>query len=151
MYTEMSEDPFLAGELAAAMVRGMVGTSTTTTNPTFFSESNLNNNHTVAPLLKHFAAYSVPEGGHNIAPTFVGRRELRTTFLEPFRKAIAAGAQGIMSSYNEIDGVPTSGDQWLLTEILVNIALLFARLQVQNSPDTPSLVRCLDFLTEKRI
>jgi len=48
----------------------------------------------------------------------MGRRELSEIFLAPFKKAVAAGATGLMSSYNEIDGVPTSGDHWLLTELL---------------------------------
>ena len=103
---EMGEDPFLAGELASSMVSGMI------------SGGNLTNDHSVAPLLKHYAAYSLPQGGHNAAPTFIGRRQLQEMYLPPFRKAVQAGAQGIMSSYNEIDGVPTSADSWLMIEKL---------------------------------
>eukprot|EP00039_Didymoeca_costata_P020732 m.342240 g.342240 ORF g.342240 m.342240 type:complete len:962 (-) comp21136_c0_seq1:76-2961(-) len=106
---EMSEDPFLAGELVEAMVKGMNGVS---------RGANLSSSNTVAPKLKHYAAYSIPENGANTAPTPIGRRVLQEIFLPPFEKAIRAGAQGIMSSYNEIDGVPTSSDSWLLTEQL---------------------------------
>eukprot|EP00040_Diaphanoeca_grandis_P028777 m.167146 g.167146 ORF g.167146 m.167146 type:complete len:979 (+) comp31454_c0_seq3:101-3037(+) len=103
---EMSEDPFLAGELASAMVQGMV------------QGGNLTNPQSVSPLLKHFAAYSIPESGRNAAPAHIGRREMLETFLPVFEKAVRAGAQGAMSSYNEVDGVPTTSDYWLLTEQL---------------------------------
>jgi beta-glucosidase len=46
----------------------------------------------------------------------IGRREYQETFLPVFEKAVRAGAQGAMSSYNEVDGVPTTSDRWLLTE-----------------------------------
>lgn len=109
---EMSEDTFLAGELVASMVLGMVGNGTRT------RRHGLASNSTVAPLVKHFAVYSVPESGRNAAPAHVGRREVQETFLPVFEKAVRAGAQGAMSSYNEVDGIPTSSDRWLLTEQL---------------------------------
>lgn len=92
---EMSEDPFLAGELASSMVRGMVGAVNA-------SSGNLSLPDTVAPLLKHFAAYSVPEAGRNAAPSHMGVRELQTVFLPVFAKAVRAGAQGAMSRYNTL-------------------------------------------------
>ncbi len=61
-------------------------------------------------------AHSVPESGRNAAPAHMGRREVQETFLPVFEKAVKAGALGAMSSYNEVDGVPTSSDRWLLTE-----------------------------------
>ena len=93
---EMGEDAYLAGELAAAMVRGMT------------ARSNLTDPRAVAPLLKHFAAHSVPESGRNAAPAHLGRREVQETFLPVFAKAVKAGALGVMSRYNEVDGVPTT-------------------------------------------
>ena len=108
---EMGEDPFLAGSLAAAMVKGMTGAGRA-------SPATLSDSTTVAPLLKHYAVYSVPESGRNAAPAHAGRREVREIFLPVFEKAVKAGAQGAMSSYNEVDGVPTTGDHWLLTEQL---------------------------------
>lgn len=89
---EMGEDPYLAGELAAAMVMGMVGASRS-------AAANLSSPVTVAPLLKHYAAYSVPESGRNAAPAHMGVRELQTVFLPVFAKAVRAGAQGAMSRW----------------------------------------------------
>ena len=58
------------------------------------------------------------ESGRNTAPAHIGRREMQEVFLPVFEKAVRAGALGAMSSYNEVDGVPTSSDHWLLTEQL---------------------------------
>jgi len=80
---------------------------------------NLTSPLTTSPLLKHYAAYSSPESGRNAAPMHVGWREVEEVFLPVFAKAVKSGAQGVMSSYNEIDGVPTTGDKWLLTEKLM--------------------------------
>jgi beta-glucosidase len=85
---EFGEDTFLAGELAGAMASGMVGAAP--------GVANLSAPDTVAPLLKHFAGYSVPEGGHNAAPSqFGGVRELLSEYLPVFHKAVLAGAQGV--------------------------------------------------------
>jgi len=105
---EMGEDPFLAGELASHMVQGMTGAGRNTT-------ATLSDGTTVAPLVKHYAVYSIGESGRNAAPAHAGRREVQETFLPVFEKAFKAGAQGAMSSYNEVDGVPTTSDHWLLT------------------------------------
>ena len=107
MEEELGEDTFLAGELAGAMAAGMTG------------NAGLDAPDAVSPLIKHFAGYSVPQGGHNAGPsTFGGVRDLLSEYLPVFRKAIRGGAMGVMSSYNEIDGMPTTGDPWLLTEVL---------------------------------
>lgn len=98
------EDPYLCSQMGVAMVRGLQGTS-------------LNTDHTVISTLKHFV-HGVPEGGHNTAPAHMGERELREIFLTPFQSAVKAGAQSVMSSYNEIDGVPCSCNKKLLTDIL---------------------------------
>lgn len=69
--------------------------------------------------VKHFAAFASPEQGVNTAPVHGGPRELRTTYLPSFKRAILeADAWSIMSSYNSYDGVPTIADHHLLTEIL---------------------------------
>ena len=73
---EMGEDPFLAGELAAAMATGMIDGD----------YHNLVHYNTTSPLLKHYAVYSVPESGLNAGPAHVGRREMRETFLPVFAK-----------------------------------------------------------------
>jgi beta-glucosidase len=100
----MGEDPHLAGALGAATVRGLTD-----------GGALANASAAVAPLLKHFAAYSCPEGGHNAAPAHVGRRELLTTFLPPFAEAMDAGAQAVMASYNEIDGEVNAASKFLLS------------------------------------
>lgn len=101
----MSEDPYLNGVLGAAMVRGMQG-------------ERLDAETSVISTLKHFAAYGTTEGGRNTAPAHMGERELRETHLPPFEAAVKAGAESVMCSYNEIDGVPVSSDERLLTGIL---------------------------------
>ena len=60
----------------------------------------------------------MPEAGRNEGPAHMGPRELRETYARPFAKAVAAGATGVMSSYNEVDGVPVSGDAGYLEDLL---------------------------------
>lgn len=94
------EDPHLTGEMAYSYVKG------------------LQSGH-VAAMVKHFAAYASPEQGINTAPVHGGERELRTTYLPSYRRAIVdAGALGIMSAYHCYDGVPAVADRHVLTEIL---------------------------------
>lgn len=83
----MGEDPFLAGELAAAMVAGMTGAGRS-------AKAELSDGTTVAPLVKHYAVYSIGESGRNAAPAHAGRREVQEIFLPVFEKAAKAGAQG---------------------------------------------------------
>jgi beta-glucosidase len=83
----MGEDTHLAAELGRASIKG------------FTSGNNFTSDAAVAPLMKHYLAYSAPEGGHNCAPAHVGRRELLTTFLPPFSAGMEAGAQAMMVSY----------------------------------------------------
>ena len=95
------EDPFLSGVLGAAVVKGM-------------------QKH-VCATLKHLAAYGIPQGGHNAATAEVGQNRLMTDYLPSFEKAICeGGAKTVMTSYNTIDGVPCSANQWLLQEVLRN-------------------------------
>lgn len=101
----LGEDAVLSGTLGAALVRGGGG-------------GKLDNPFSVISTLKHFAAYGVPEGGHNGNAISVGTRELLESYLPPFRKAIDAGALSVMTSYNSIDGVPCTANPWLLKEIL---------------------------------
>lgn len=101
----MGEDTHLAAELGRASITGF------TSNKTFASQK------AVAPLMKHYAAYSIPEGGHNCAPAHIGKRELLSTFIPPFSAGMEAGAQAVMVSYNEIDGEVNAGSNYMLTEI----------------------------------
>ena len=99
------EDVYLTSRMAAGMMRG--------TSP-------LHNGYDkgVASTLKHFIAYGIPEGGHNGNPSFVGERDLAENFLPAFKAAIDEGALSVMTSYNSIDGVPTTGNGKLLTGLL---------------------------------
>lgn len=98
-----SEDPFLIAELGKQMVLGI-------------------QEEGVASTLKHYAAYSVPKGGRDgnaRTDPHIAPRELHELYLYPFRRVIQeAGALGVMSSYNDWDGVPVSGSHYFLTELL---------------------------------
>lgn len=101
------EDPFLVAQLGMAAVRGFQGDAT-------FRDRK----HLIATL-KHFAAHGEPESGMNCAPANVSERVLREVFLYPFKVAIQeAGAISVMPSYNEIDGVPSHANRWLLRDVL---------------------------------
>jgi beta-glucosidase len=101
------EDPYLVSQLGIAAVRGFQGDAT-------FKDKK----HVIATL-KHFAAHGQPESGQNCGPVNVSLRVLRETFLPPFQEAIQkAGAISVMASYNEIDGVPSHANTWLLRDVL---------------------------------
>lgn len=101
------EDPYLVSRLGIAAVRGFQG------NGTFRGK------HHVIATLKHFVGHGQPESGMNCAPANVSLRVLRETFLFPFKEVLRhAGAISIMPSYNEVDGVPSHTNQWLLREVL---------------------------------
>ena len=101
------EDPFLVSEFGIAAVRGYQGRSLPLAKDKVFA------------TLKHFAGHGSHEGGINTAPTLVGERLLRAEFLWPFERAIKeAGAFAIMPSYNEIDGIPSHVNRWLLGDLL---------------------------------
>ena len=101
------EDPYLVAQLGVAAVRGFQG------DATFADQTR------VVATLKHFAAHGQPESGNNCAPANVSERVLRETFLAPFREALdRGGALSVMASYNEIDGVPSHANRWLLRDLL---------------------------------
>ena len=101
------EDPYLVARLGTAAVRGFQGDAT-------FGDKTR-----VIATLKHFAAHGQPESGMNCAPANVSERVLRETFLSPFKAALqAGGAISVMASYNEIDGVPSHANRWLLRDVL---------------------------------
>ncbi|MBP1657687.1 MAG: glycoside hydrolase family 3 protein, partial [Bacteroidetes bacterium] len=103
------EDPYLAARMGIAAVRGFQGDAS-------FKEKN----HIIATL-KHFAAHGQPESGMNCGPVNISERVLRDTFLYTFREVITkANALSVMPSYNEIDGIPSHANTWLLRDILRN-------------------------------
>ncbi len=109
----MGEDPYLIGEMGAAMVRGL-------------GRRDLSLPYSTIATLKHFIAYGVSEGGQNGARSIVGPRELKQVFMEPFRRAINAGALSVMTAYNSLDGVPCTSNNTLLDEIM-RLQLGFSR------------------------
>lgn len=101
------EDPFLNTQMGIAAVKGFQG------------DASFKDKTRVIATLKHFAAHGQPESGMNCAPVNVSERVLRETFLHPFKDAIQkAGAISVMASYNEIDGVPSHANRWLLRDVL---------------------------------
>ena len=99
------EDVYLTSEMAAAMIHGT-------------APKNNGWDKGIISTLKHFVAYGIPEGGHNGNPSFVGERDLQENFLPAFKSAIDAGALSVMTSYNAIDGVPSTSNKKLLTDLL---------------------------------
>jgi len=101
------EDPYLVSRLGIAAVRGFQG------------DRNFRDKRHILATLKHFVGHGQPESGMNCAPANVSLRVLRETFLYTFREALReAGAVTIMASYNEIDGVPSHANKWLLRDVL---------------------------------
>lgn len=99
------EDPVLTGEMGAAIVRGLGG-------------GNLSSPYATLATLKHFIAYGTTEGGQNGNPSIVGERDLLQSFFPPFKKAVDAGALSVMTSYNSLDGIPSSASGYLYNDIL---------------------------------
>jgi beta-glucosidase len=99
------EDPWLGGQIAAAMVRGYQG-------------SDLSRPNTVMACVKHFAFYGAAEGGRDYNTADMSRMKMYENYLPPYHAAVQAGAGSIMTSFNEIDSVPSSGNQWLLQDLL---------------------------------
>lgn len=101
------EDPYLVSELGVAAVKGFQG------------DTHFKNKNKIMATLKHFAAHGQPESGTNCGPVNVSESVLREVFFPPFKKCIEEGkAMNIMASYNEIDGIPSHANQWLLQDIL---------------------------------
>ena len=101
------EDPYLVSRMGVAAVRGFQG------------DRSFTDKTRVIATLKHFVAHGQPESGQNCAPANVSMRELREVFLRPFHAAIRdAGAISVMPSYNEVDGVPSHANRWLLRDVL---------------------------------
>jgi beta-glucosidase len=101
----LGEDPHLASVLAAAFVHGFQG-------------DDLAAGDSIAACAKHFAAYGAVESGRDYATTNVPENELRNVYLKPFRAAVDAGVASLMTSFSEIDGVPATGNQFLLRTVL---------------------------------
>ena len=101
----LGEDPYLAGELGAAMVKGFQG-------------NDLSSPTSIAACVKHFIGYGAAEGGRDYNSTNIPPHLLHNVYLVPFKKAIDAGASTLMTSFNDNDGIPASGNDYLLKDVL---------------------------------
>jgi beta-glucosidase len=99
------EDVLLGCDMARARVRGFQG-------------SGLMANDAVMACAKHFAAYGAAEGGLDYNSVDVSERTLRDVYFPPFQAALDAGALSVMAAFNEISGVPATGNHWLMTDVL---------------------------------
>jgi beta-glucosidase len=103
------EDPYLVGEMGVAAVLGLQGEN----------RSGPLGPDKVFATLKHLTGHGQPESGTNVGPAPIAERTLREFFLPPFEKIIArTGVAAVMPSYNEIDGVPSTANVWLLKDVL---------------------------------
>ena len=101
------EDPFLVAEIGIAAIRGFQGDALPLAPGKVFA------------TLKHMTGHGQPESGTNVGPAMVSERVLRDVFLWPFEQAVKrTRVQSIMPSYNEVDGIPSHANRWMLTELL---------------------------------
>lgn len=101
----LGEDPFLASVLGSAMVRGFQGKD--------FSSPNA-----ILACAKHYVGYGAAEGGRDYNTTWIPEIQLRETFLPSFRSAVETGVATIMSAFNDLNGIPASGNAFILRQIL---------------------------------
>ncbi len=127
------EDPYLVARMGIAAVNGFQG------------DRKFADKRRVIATLKHFAAHGQPESGMNCAPVNVSMRVLRETFFSTFKACIEdAGAISVMASYNEIDGVPSHANRWLLRDVLRKewgfkgfvVSDYYAIWELSHRPDT---------------
>lgn len=99
------EDPYLTAELGKAAIQGFQG-------------NDLSNKNTIAACAKHFAAYGAAEAGRDYHTVTLPENELRDVYLPPFKASVEAGASTFMTAFNEINGIPASGSEFLTRQIL---------------------------------
>lgn len=99
------EDPYLIGEFGAALIRGYQG-------------KGLDDPQGILATAKHYAGYSETQGGRDASEADISPRKLRSYFLPPFERAARAGAMTFMTGYQSMEGVPSTMNHWLLTEVL---------------------------------
>nr|WP_188063932.1 glycoside hydrolase family 3 N-terminal domain-containing protein [Sphingobium sp. KCTC 72723] len=103
------EDPYLVGEMGVAAVEGLQGAGRARILPP----------GKVFATLKHLTGHGQPESGTNVGPAPYSERELRENFFPPFEQVVTrTGIEAVMASYNEIDGVPSHANRWLLDDVL---------------------------------
>ncbi|WP_372651566.1 beta-glucosidase BglX [Draconibacterium sp.] len=99
------EDPFLGSEIAKAMVNG-------------YQQNDLTATTTMMATVKHFALYGAAEAGRDYNSVDMSHLRMFNEYFPPYKAAIDAGVGCVMSSFNDVDGVPASGNKWLLTTVL---------------------------------
>jgi beta-glucosidase len=105
MAESLGEDTYLTSVLGVAMIRGFQG-------------NDLSNPSSIAACPKHFVGYGAAEGGRDYASTFIPERTLRNVYLPPFEASVKAGAATFMTSFNDNDGVPSTGNRFILDQVL---------------------------------
>jgi beta-glucosidase len=99
------EDPYLSSAIAKAMVKGYQGEDLSAPN-------------TIMSCVKHYALYGAAEGGRDYNTTDMSRVRMYNEYFPPYKAAVEAGVGSVMVSFNEIDGVPASGNKWLVDDVL---------------------------------
>lgn len=105
------EDPYLGSEIAKVRVEGFQGGR---------DWKSLADTHTLLACAKHFAAYGAAESGRDYNTAELSEHTLRNVYLPPYRAALEAGVATFMASFNDVNGVPATGNRWLMTDILRN-------------------------------
>ena len=101
------EDPYLGSQIAKAMVKG-------------YQQDDLSKNNTLMACVKHYALYGASEAGRDYNTVDMSRQRMFNDYLPPYKAAVDAGVGSVMASFNEVDGIPATGNKWLLTEVLRN-------------------------------
>jgi beta-glucosidase len=99
------EDPYLGSQMAKAMVKGYQG-------------NDLSKDNTVMACVKHFALYGAVEAGRDYNTVDMSKLKMYNEYLPPYKAAVDAGVGSVMTSFNEVDGIPATGNKWLLTNLL---------------------------------
>ena len=105
------EDTYLGCRIAEAMVRGYQGPD---------KETQLTRDDQILACVKHFALYGAPEAGRDYNTVDMSHLRMYNEYFPPYKAAVDAGAGSVRASFNEVDGVPATGNHWLMTEVLRN-------------------------------
>ena len=101
------EDPYLGSEMAKSMVFGYQG-------------KDLSLKNTILACVKHFALYGAPDAGRDYNTVDMSHVRMYNEYFPPYKAAVDAGVGSVMASFNEVDGIPATGNKWLMTEVLRN-------------------------------
>ncbi|WP_032854821.1 beta-glucosidase BglX [Bacteroides ovatus] len=99
------EDPYLGSEISAAMVKGYQG-------------DDLTDKNTIMACVKNFALYGAPEAGRDYNTVDMSHLSMFNNYFPPYKAAIDAGVGSVMTSFNVVDGIPATGNKWLMTDVL---------------------------------